>query len=183
MCIRDSADTANLVNVAGGTITFVDNEIWNPPTSGSVDALNIASDNSANNVSGNNFNGWNFIAPGNAGTYGPNNIAHGGLSISNKLGIGTTSPSYSLDVAGFINTDQYSGFKQAGNTILYASSTLFVTFGGIGAGANVIANGTSTDSTSGPYATAFGYQALGNATSSGNLSTAVGYQALKSSAT
>ena len=98
--------------------------------------------------------------------------------------IGSSSPSCGgLDVTGFINTDQFSGYKQAGNLILYASSTPFLTFGGIGAGASMIASATSTSLTSSPYATAFGYQALGNATSSGYLSTAFGYQALKGSAT
>ena len=38
-------------------------------------------------------------------------------------GIGNTSPNYPLDVSRFINTDQYSGYKQTGTTILYASTT------------------------------------------------------------
>jgi hypothetical protein len=40
-----------------------------------------------------------------------------------NVGIGTASPAYTLDVSGFINTNQSSGYKQAGSTILYASST------------------------------------------------------------
>ncbi|MCR4333795.1 MAG: hypothetical protein NUV60_02170 [Patescibacteria group bacterium] len=86
-----------------------------------------------------------------------------------NVGIGTTTPSYKLDVAGFINTDQYSGYKQAGNTILYASTTNFSTLVGIG-------QPTLTPSIAGGM-TSFGYQALGNATSS-SYNTAIGYKAL-----
>jgi len=95
---------------------------------------------------------------------------------SGNVGIGHTLPSYALDVAGFINTDQYSGYKQAGNTILFSSSTNAITAGGISA----LANYFNTNSTAGE--TAFGYQALQNATSS-TLDTAMGYLALKGSAT
>jgi hypothetical protein len=56
------------------------------------------------------------------------------IDASGNVGIGNTSPSNKLDVAGFINTDQYSGLKQAGNTILYASSTNFTTLVGKDAG-------------------------------------------------
>jgi hypothetical protein len=82
------------------------------------------------------------------------------------------SPGFSVDGSGNI----------LGNN-LYASSTSFVTFDGQGAGAAVIASATSSNQTSGEYATALGYQALGNATSSAYESVAVGYDALLSSAT
>src|SRR3990167_3739487 len=85
---------------------------------------------------------WMF--PGNAtttglGLYASTTIGAGGqatgLTISGgatttgnayfagNVGIKNKAPSYALDVAGFINTDQYSGYKQAGNTVLYASTT------------------------------------------------------------
>ncbi|MDO8604042.1 MAG: tail fiber domain-containing protein [bacterium] len=93
---------------------------------------------------------------------------------SNNVGIGTTIPGYKLDVSGFINTDQYSGYKQAGNTILYASSTNFSTLAGIGAGAALLSDGSQN--------TAIGYQALNVATSS-DFNTAIGWRALFSNTT
>ena len=52
---------------------------------------------------------------------GSNNIYNN--NTGTKVGINNNSPSYTLDVGGFINTDQYSGYKQNGNTVLYASTT------------------------------------------------------------
>ena len=75
-----------------------------------------------------------------------------------------------------VDIDQFSSYKQTGNTILYASSTNSSTLVGISAGANLLA------STSAAGNTALGYQALLNATSS-SYNTAVGYQALLGSAT
>jgi len=120
---------------------------------------------------------------------------------NHRLGIGTTSPATTFSVAGnsyltgglgvgelntaanTIDVSSSGSYKQAGNTILYASSTPFLTLVGIGAGSNIITTATSSDLTSSPGATALGYQALGNATSSGQGSVAIGYQALKGSAT
>lgn len=96
----------------------------------------------------------------------------GNAYFAGKVGINNVSPAFSFDVAGFINTDQYSGFKQAGNTILYASSTNFTTLVGQGAGVNL----TSAAN----HSVALGYLALNTATSSTN-DTAIGYEALQNS--
>ena len=58
-----------------------------------------------------------------------------------NIGVGTTSPYTKLSVAGFINTDQYSGYKQAGNLVLYASSTNSSTLLGIDAGSGLLSDG------------------------------------------
>ena len=92
---------------------------------------------------------------------------------TNELGVNNSSPAYALDVVGFINTDQASGYKQAGQTILTASSTSGLTLGGIGAGTGLLATTTATAGD-----TVFGYQALNVATSS-NAITAFGYEALE----
>ena len=93
-----------------------------------------------------------------------------------EIGINNSSPSYSLDVGGFINTGASYGFKQAGNTILLASSTNDIT----AVGQSALTNYFNTTANVGE--TALGYQALQNATSSG-FDTAVGYQALKGNGT
>ena len=96
------------------------------------------------------------------------------IDSSGNVGIGTAAPAYKLDVTGFINTDQYSGYKQAGNTIVYASSTNFSTLVGQSAGASLLADGL--------YNTALGYEALITATSSDN-NTAIGSLSLKANTT
>ncbi len=105
----------------------------------------------------------------------PSSVPTGG-----NVGIGTTSPSYPLDVAGFINTDQYSGYKQAGNTILYASTTNY----SLAVGASGAASWMSASS-SPFYDVAIGYQALNLAQTSGGAqyNIAVGYQALSGNTT
>ena len=89
------------------------------------------------------------------------------------VGIGTAAPTSRLDVAGFVNTDQYSGYKQAGNTILYASTTNLST--AVGQAAPWM-SATSTAL----YGTAIGYQALNTAPTSiyAYYNTAAGYQSL-----
>jgi hypothetical protein len=90
------------------------------------------------------------------------------------LGVGV-APSYALDVNGFVNVaGTAGGYKQAGNTILYASSANFSTLVGNGTGVNLLSTAL--------YNTALGYQALGNATSS-QYNVAIGYQALKGNST
>ena len=74
--------------------------------------------------------------------------------------------STSLNVAGFIDTDRFSGFQQDGKTILSASSTSYTTLVGMGAGASFLTSSVNN--------TALGYQALYIATSSATYNTAVG---------
>ena len=123
---------------------------------------------------------WGKLSVTNSGT-GPSFVVEDTTSpdstpfligANGDVGIGISSPTQKLDVLGFINTDALSGYKQAGNTILYASSTNFSTLGGISAGAGLIGDGIDN--------TSFGYQALQTATSTDD-NTAFGYQALKSS--
>jgi Chaperone of endosialidase/Domain of unknown function (DUF5011) len=81
-----------------------------------------------------NFNGTTFATPLFAASQGSgtSTIASGqGFAIgssqfvlqqgSGNVGIGTASPGYSLDVNGFVNTNAASGYKQSGNTILFAN--------------------------------------------------------------
>lgn len=79
-----------------------------------------------------------------------------------RLGVGVASPAYPIDVAGFVNVDQYSGFKINGTTNLFATSTgnLFV---GANAG-QLIDNTVSTRL----YNTAIGFQSMQNASSTTN---------------
>ena len=107
----------------------------------------------------------------NSGSFGASNNLFWNSS-TNELGVDNSSPAYALDVVGFINTDQASGYKQAGQTILTASSTSGLSLGGIGAGAGLAATTTAAGDT------IFGYQALNVATSSIAI-TAIGYQALE----
>jgi hypothetical protein len=84
---------------------------------------------------------------------------------------------YKFDVAGFINTDQFGGYKQAGNTILYASSTNNSMFAGIGAGASFVA------SSSNRFSNAFGRLTLSSASMSGSFNNGFGYGALLANTT
>ncbi len=119
---------------------------------------------------------------------------NGSETIAGKLGINNTNPQYTLDVAGFINTDQYSGYKQAGNTVLYASTTnASLAVGASSAAAWMAASPTllqnvaigvgalaATPAVGSPgdqYNTAIGYNAL-NANTTGSYNFALGSWAL-----
>lgn len=93
------------------------------------------------------------------------------ITSAGNVGIGTTAPSSKLDVVGFVNVDQASGYKQDGNRILYASTTNLSTLVGVRAG-NAL-------NTTGTFNTAVGYEALLVATST-TQNTAIGTQALYS---
>lgn len=119
------------------------------------------------------------------------------LSGVGNLGVGVINPTQKVDVAGFVNVDQYSGYKQAGNTILTASSTNHSTNVGIIAGRNLnasgirnisIGEGALSSATSSANNIAIGYYALANTvdcinsggTQGGNSNVALGYLALNS---
>ncbi|PIR83472.1 hypothetical protein COU19_00005, partial [Candidatus Kaiserbacteria bacterium CG10_big_fil_rev_8_21_14_0_10_56_12] len=89
-------------------------------------------------------------------------VTQGGL-----VGIGKTAPGYALDVNGDVNIAATSAYKQAGNTVLTASSTVFGTFVGI----------SSAPLNTGNYNSALGYLSL-SANTTGDSNTAVGYSAL-----
>ncbi|MES2668197.1 MAG: tail fiber domain-containing protein, partial [Patescibacteria group bacterium] len=97
------------------------------------------------------------------------------LATSGNIGIGTASPTGGkLDVAGFINTDVFSGYRMGGALLGYASSTNGATIFGLGAGGQ-----SATTSATLYRTTAFGYQAL-SIHSSGFSNTGIGFQALAS---
>ena len=114
--------------------------------------------------------------------FGTNNTTQMTITSTGNVGIGTTSPDQLLAVSGNVDIAPNFSFMQGDQTVLYATSTGFDTFGGIGAGAGIIANATSSSVTSSPFSTAFGFQAL-NLASTSPYNTAVGYQALKGSGT
>ena len=93
-----------------------------------------------------------------------------------SVGIGTSSPSQALDVAGSINISATGRITQGGNTLVFLPSS----DGGatsLAVGASALATLTSTTGTYGN--TAVGYQAM-LSTTTGGSNTAVGYQALRS---
>jgi hypothetical protein len=117
------------------------------------------------------------IAAVNSGVSWNNLVFNAG---GGNVGIGTSSPGSLLSVngsgyfAGNINVDAAHAFQQAGQNILYASSTITGTFAGIGAGQDLVTYAFPLTTSLVTNITAFGYQAMQFATSSD--STAIGYQ-------
>ncbi|MBI5004346.1 tail fiber domain-containing protein [Candidatus Kaiserbacteria bacterium] len=115
----------------------------------------------------------------------------GGLTAANSsfnilqngnVGIGDTTPSYSLDVNGFINTDGTTGgYKQAGNTVLYASTTN----SSLAVGASSAAGWMSATSTAALQSIAIGSGALATTPTSGAAirNIAIGINALQANTT
>lgn len=92
------------------------------------------------------------------------------------IGIGSSTPSATLDVAGNINTGVNFGYQIGDQMFAIGSSTNSSTLVGLGAGSALLASTTSAGNS------AFGFDALLNATSS-SYNTAMGYEALQGSAT
>ena len=117
---------------------------------------------------------------------------------SGNVGIGTTNPSYMLDVNGAINiAGNAAGYQQAGNTILYASTTnASLAVGASAAAAWMSASSTLWDdvaigqgalattptNATAQYNTAVGFNSLTSNTT-GSQNTANGLQALYSNTT
>jgi len=108
-------------------------------------------------------------------------------STNNRVGIGTTTPQYKLDVNGDINIASNYGYKINGATIVTASSTLYSLYVGDSAGNSTSSGLLNTfigyksgfSNTSGYQNTALGYYAL-EANTTGDTNTAIGVNVLSS---
>lgn len=98
-------------------------------------------------------------------------------SVGGNVGVGITTPGFKLDVAGFINTDKFSGYYQDSKLLGYASSTNKDTIFGFFAGGQ----NSTTSATTGNLS-AFGTQAL-NQNTTGTANAAFGSAALFSNTT
>jgi trimeric autotransporter adhesin len=105
-------------------------------------------------------------------------------AVNLRIGIGTTTPGYKLDINGDANIPSGSAFRIGGNKILWYNSTntnnLFV---GVGAGTsttasnNTFVGGSSgTSNTSGDFNTFLGFQS-GNTNIGGEYNTFIGEEA------
>jgi hypothetical protein len=92
-------------------------------------------------------------------------------ALKGNVGIGTTTPSHSLDVVGSANIDATGSYKKEGATILDYDSTLFNVSVGDSALGDALLTGVSNVAT--------GYQALYSHTT-GSYNVATGHQALYS---
>lgn len=90
------------------------------------------------------------------------------INNSGNVGINVLTPNARLDVGGFINTDQFSGYNQGGNLLAYASTTNQDTIFGLKAGGN----NATTSATVGNNSV-FGYQA-GSGITTGTGNTMIG---------
>lgn len=122
-----------------------------------------------NHWSFSNAGGTFYLSTSSPTTFATSSTAALAINVNGNVGISSSTPTYKLDVAGFINTNMYGGFKQEGHTILTASTTSFSVMVGQQAGQNLLVDGTGN--------TVVGYQALRVATSSDD-NTAIGYLAL-----
>ena len=95
---------------------------------------------------------------------------------NHRLGIAKGSASYSLDVAGYINTDVFSGYKMGGNTVLYASTSPHTLALGASAAAAWMAATTSVGTLS--LAVGEGAMAAAPTSTLATRNVAVGYFAL-----
>ena len=127
------------------------------------------SDGGATHWSFRSLGGNFYLATSSASTFATSSEVALAINANGNVGIASSTPSFKLDVAGFINTNMYGGFKQEGHTILFASTTNASILLGQQAGQNLRVDGLNS--------TAVGYQALRVATSSDD-NTAIGYQAL-----
>lgn len=130
-------------------------------------------------INGTNFDGTAAITITAASStlLANSNTFSGTNNFTGNTGFGSSTPTNTLGVNGYVDVDGKSGgYKFDGNKFIYASSTNFATIMGIGAGTNLDATSTVVGDT------AIGYQSLNttptNAATPG-LNTAVGYQTMK----
>ena len=110
---------------------------------------------------------FGYLFPGNATS---TRLAFNGGLTATTIGVNNASPSFALDVAGFINTDQYSGYKQNGVNLIVGSTSQKSVFAGPYAGDMPSVYGGVSD-------TGLGYAALRYASSTNN-NTAIGSDVL-----